>query len=123
MKPLPHSYTNDTRGDDEVVVKRFRGPDWATRRLREYTVLDKLRGRLPVPGLRDSDDSSLCTEFVAGIHGQELIEAGHAAPVLRASGCGSSVSTSPPRGASSLNAHGSEPHGGLWLQDRLVGHS
>ena len=86
MKPLPHSYTNDTRSDSEVVVKRFEGPDAAIRRLREYTVLDILKGRLPVPRLRDSDDGSVRMEFVAGMHGQELIEAGHAAPVLRACG-------------------------------------
>jgi aminoglycoside phosphotransferase (APT) family kinase protein len=86
VKPLPHSYTNDTRSDSEVVVKRFEGPDAAIRRRREYTVLDRLKGRLPVPRLRDSDDGTVCMEFVAGMHGQELIEAGHAAPVLRACG-------------------------------------
>ena len=84
--PLPHGYTNDTRSDGSVVVKRYQGPDWAVRRRREQTILERLRGRLPVPALLGGDETSLCTGFVAGVHGQELIEAGHAEQVLRACG-------------------------------------
>jgi Ser/Thr protein kinase RdoA (MazF antagonist) len=84
--PLRHGYTNDTRGDDAMVVKRFQGPRWAERLRREHEVLERLQGRLPVPPLLGADRESLRLGFVAGAHGQDLIEAGHAAPVLRSCG-------------------------------------
>jgi aminoglycoside phosphotransferase len=83
---MRHSYTNDTRGDGSVVLKRYQGPDWANRCKRERTILDRLRGQLPIPPLLGGDDSSVRMGFIAGIHGQELIETGQAAPVLRACG-------------------------------------
>ncbi len=83
---MRHGYTNETSGDGTAVIKRFTGPDRAARRQREYSVLDRLRGRLPVPGLLGGDESSVHMEFVDGAHGQDLIDAGHAAPVLRACG-------------------------------------
>src|SRR6266508_286312 len=86
MRPLPHSYTNDTRGDGAVVVKRYDGPQAATRRARERLMLHRLRHRLPVPRLLGDVDGGLRTAFVAGVHGQELIEAGHAEAVLRTCG-------------------------------------
>jgi Ser/Thr protein kinase RdoA (MazF antagonist) len=70
-----------------MVVKRYQGPDAATRRRREYLMLDRLRGRLPVPPLLGGDeDAGVRMGLLAGMHGQELIEAGHAGPVLRACG-------------------------------------
>ncbi|HEX6686951.1 MAG TPA: phosphotransferase [Candidatus Limnocylindrales bacterium] len=86
MRRLSHGYTNDTRGDGAAVVKRYQGPDWAARRMREHAVLDRLSGRLPVPTVLGGDEDSLRMGFVAGVHGQDLIEAGHAVPVLRACG-------------------------------------
>jgi len=84
--PLNHGYTNDTRGDGSIVLKRYRGPDRAARRRREHTMLDRLCGLLPVPPLLGGDEYGARLGFVAGVHGQELIEAGQAAPVLRACG-------------------------------------
>lgn len=87
VQPMRHSYTNDIRGDGSVVVKRYEGPDSATRRQREHTVLAGLHGRLPVPPLlAGGDDDAVRMGFVLGAHGQELIEVGRAAPVLRACG-------------------------------------
>jgi aminoglycoside phosphotransferase len=85
LRPLPHGYTNDTRGDGRVVVKRYEGPDADERRDRERRMLTRLRGRLPVPALVQDNDE-LAMEFVAGVHGQELIDAGAAGPVLRSCG-------------------------------------
>lgn len=87
MQPLRHSYTNDTRGDGKVVVKRYNGPDAVARRDRERTILTRLDGLVPVPALLDVDVSGeLHLAFVAGVQGQELIEAGLVGPVLRACG-------------------------------------
>jgi aminoglycoside phosphotransferase len=87
MQPLRHSYTNDTRGDGRVVVKRYEGPDAAVRRDCERQMLRKLGGILPLPALVDAEAvDQLRMEFVPGVHGQELIEAGMAGPVLRACG-------------------------------------
>lgn len=86
MQPLPHGYTNDTQGDGAVVVKQYQGPDAAERRLREYAILERLRGRLPVPPLLGEHDGGLRMGFVSGVQGQELIDAGFARPVLRAGG-------------------------------------
>ncbi|NEE00021.1 phosphotransferase family protein [Phytoactinopolyspora halotolerans] len=85
---LPHGYTNHTRGDGDVVVKRYEGPDAADRARRERTALRALRCRLPVPDVlnSDGDEGELRMRHVAGIHGQELIDAGEAGAVLRACG-------------------------------------
>src|SRR5690349_4528183 len=87
MQPLRHGYTNETRGDGRVVVKRYAGPDAGVRRDRERLMLVRLGGLLPVPALLEVDLSGdLRMEFVAGVHGQELVEAGMAGSVLRACG-------------------------------------
>lgn len=87
VQELPHGYTNDTRGDGAVVVKRFQGPDAADRRHREHAILGRLHGRLPVPPLLDgSRDDELRMGFVRGSHGQRLIELGYGAAVSRACG-------------------------------------
>jgi aminoglycoside phosphotransferase len=87
MQPLRHSYTNDTRGDGRIVVKRYEGPDAAVRRSRERATLSRLQGRLTVPAvLGDARSDELRMAFVDGVHGQELIEAGMARAVLRACG-------------------------------------
>jgi aminoglycoside phosphotransferase len=86
VQPLRHSYTNDTRGNGTVVVKRYEGPDPVQRCRREQAMLDRLRGRVPVAPLLGGADAVLRMGFVGGVHGQELIAAGRAAEVLRACG-------------------------------------
>jgi tRNA A-37 threonylcarbamoyl transferase component Bud32 len=86
VQPFPHGYTNDTRGDREVVVKRYQGPDARGRRDRERLALSRLAGRLPVPPLRECGDDNLAMGFLPGRHGQDLIDAGHAPGVLRSCG-------------------------------------
>jgi aminoglycoside phosphotransferase len=86
MRPLRHGYTNDTRGDGSVVVKRFTGPDAPVRWATERDMLELLAGRLPVPALLRAPTGELHLAHLTGTHGQELIEAGHAGPVLRSCG-------------------------------------
>ncbi|RRR98163.1 phosphotransferase family protein [Glycomyces terrestris] len=86
MRPLPHGYTNATVGDGRIVVKRYEGPDAADRLERERRFLNGLAGAVPVPPVLDGDGESLTIGFVAGVQGQELVEAGHAAAVMRACG-------------------------------------
>jgi hypothetical protein len=86
MRPLKHGYTNRTIGDGSVVEKTYEGPDVGIRRAREYALLTRLQGKLPVPPVRGVDDGVLTLGFVAGAPGQELVEAGHAAQVLEACG-------------------------------------
>jgi aminoglycoside phosphotransferase len=86
MQPLRHGYTNDTRGDGAVVVKRFTGPDAPARWATERDMLELLAGRLPVPTLLAAPTGELHLGFVAGAHGQDLIDAGQAGPVLRSCG-------------------------------------
>jgi aminoglycoside phosphotransferase (APT) family kinase protein len=87
MQPLRHSYTNDTRGDGRVVIKRYEGPDAVVRCSRERVMLSRLHGLLPVPALLgDAESGELRMAFVDGVHAQELIEAGMTEAVLRACG-------------------------------------
>jgi aminoglycoside phosphotransferase len=83
---MRHGYTNLTVGDGETVVKRYQGPDAAVRRERERGMLTGLQGSVPVPPVLRDDGEALTLGFVPGVQGQELIEAGHAAAVLRACG-------------------------------------
>ncbi|MET9402321.1 phosphotransferase [Kitasatospora sp. NPDC002965] len=86
MRPLKHGYTNRTVGDGSVVEKTYEGPDAGLRRAREHTLLTRLEGKLPVPPVRGLDNGILSLGFVTGTPGQELMEAGSAAPVLEACG-------------------------------------
>jgi tRNA A-37 threonylcarbamoyl transferase component Bud32 len=86
MDALRHGYTNDTRGDGTVVVKRYQGPASGRRRERERAALVALRGRLPVPEVLGVDGEALVMSFLPGVHGQDLIEQGYAGPVLRSCG-------------------------------------
>ena len=85
MEPLPHGYTNRTLRHGRTVTKAYLGPDAAERRERELTALRALRGRIPVPSVVDSGQE-LAMDLIEGDHGQELIDAGRAAGVLRACG-------------------------------------
>ncbi|WP_419998427.1 phosphotransferase [Streptomyces boninensis] len=90
MQPLPHGYTNRTRGDGRTVTKTYAGPDATLRRHRERDALRRLTGRLPVPPVLGEDESeadgTLTLGFLPGTHGQELIDAGHAEQVMAACG-------------------------------------
>lgn len=86
MQPLPHGYTNHTVGDGTVVDKTYAGPCARQRRVREQLVLTRLQGRVPVPPVHGAGDDALRLGFVAGVHGQDLIDAGHAGAVLSACG-------------------------------------
>lgn len=85
MRPLK-GYTNHTVGNGAVVEKTYDGPDAEIRLERERALLTGLRGRLPVPPLREVDAGTLRLGFVDGMPGQELLDAGHAAAVLTACG-------------------------------------
>ncbi len=86
MEPMAHGYTNATVTDHQVVVKTYLGPDSQQRQAREELALRKLTGKLPVPTLLDSAAGTLTTRFLSGVPGQDAIETGHAAEVLRACG-------------------------------------
>ena len=86
MRPMNHGYTNHTVGDAATVEKTYQGPDAALRLAREHEVLLALRGRLPVPAVHEARPGTLVLQRLPGTHGQELIEQGHPAPVLRACG-------------------------------------
>jgi aminoglycoside phosphotransferase len=89
---MRHGYTNDTRGDGAVVVKRYVGPAALARRDRERSMLERLRGVLPVATIVESgptsdDDACLLQmSHLDGVHGQELIDDGRGRTVLRSCG-------------------------------------
>ncbi|NUR85979.1 MAG: phosphotransferase, partial [Nonomuraea sp.] len=83
---MRHGYTNSTYGDGAFVVKCFEGPDAARRLRTESRHLRRLRGRLPVPAVHKVSTTTLTTRYVAGLHGQDLLDSGHAPRVLAAAG-------------------------------------
>ncbi|MFI6073633.1 phosphotransferase family protein [Actinoplanes sp. NPDC051343] len=84
MEPMRHGYSHDTRGDGVTVVKRYAGPDADLRRRTERAALSALVELLPVPRVRGATAPAgdLMMGHVAGAHGQDLIDEGHAAEVL-----------------------------------------
>jgi aminoglycoside phosphotransferase len=86
VEPLPHGYTNSTGRTGAVVVKRYAGPEAGLRQAREAAALRGLAGRLPVPPLVADGDGELRMSLMAGVHGQDLIDAGLADAVLAACG-------------------------------------
>jgi aminoglycoside phosphotransferase (APT) family kinase protein len=91
METLPHGYTNHTTHSGGVVTKAYQGPDGALRGGREAALLRALAGpaaagAVPVPAVLSWDGGRLRMSLLAGVHGQELIEAGLARAVLRACG-------------------------------------
>ncbi|MFJ9124192.1 phosphotransferase family protein [Streptomyces sp. NPDC102340] len=86
MRPLKHGYTNRTLADDTTVEKSYDGPDAELRLHRERTLLPHLRDQLPVPPVLGATATTLKLGFMAGVPGQELLDAGHAAKVLTSCG-------------------------------------
>jgi tRNA A-37 threonylcarbamoyl transferase component Bud32 len=83
---MRHGYTNSTESRAGVVYKRYDGPDAPSRRAVELRALTHLQWVLPVPALVSTGPGVLATAYVAGSHGQDLIEEGRAHDVL--AGCG-----------------------------------
>ena len=79
--------TQTARVDSPAVSSRSSttGSDAAERSEREYLCLTNLADRLPVPQALDRDLArpALTLREVPGTHGQDMIEAGRAAEVLR----------------------------------------
>ena len=71
---MKHGYTNTTTAHGRTVVKRYRGPDAATRQHSEVTALLALHGLLPVPQLLAQTPGEITLALVDGQHGQELLE-------------------------------------------------
>jgi aminoglycoside phosphotransferase len=89
MDALPGGYTNATRRSATGrIEKRYRGDDRHERAALERVCLERLTGLLPVPTVIavDPDEPTLTMADVRGRHGQELVDAGQAALVLRLAG-------------------------------------
>jgi hypothetical protein len=88
VERLPHGYTNLTRRIGDRIEKRYEGADAIIRAEREFTSLTGLHGRYPVPEVLRFDFAvpMLLLREVVGRHGQELIDQGLGAMVLRAAG-------------------------------------
>ncbi|MFF0741647.1 phosphotransferase family protein [Streptomyces sp. NPDC004111] len=89
MEQLPHGYTNHTTHHAGVVTKTYRGRDAQRRMEREAAALcglETMGAALPVPQLIGCTGESLSMTFLAGVHGQDLIEAGRAEDVLHTCG-------------------------------------
>jgi tRNA A-37 threonylcarbamoyl transferase component Bud32 len=89
MDALPGGYTNRTRRlQGRWVEKVYEGQDRRVRAGLERACLVRLAGFLPVPEVVAHDPilSSVTMSHVGGLHGQALIDAGHAPRVLRLTG-------------------------------------
>jgi aminoglycoside phosphotransferase len=83
---MVHGYTHRTTRNGSVITKAYRGPDAAARCAAETTMLRSLAGLLPVAPVVATGPAVLQTGLMPGIHGQDLIAAGLAGPVLAACG-------------------------------------
>jgi hypothetical protein len=85
VKRLAHGYTNRTRRNGNNVEKRYQGVDRFVRAQREFASLSGLCGHYPVPEVVEFDASAplLIVTEITGRHGQEAINEGRGAAVLR----------------------------------------
>jgi aminoglycoside phosphotransferase (APT) family kinase protein len=83
---MRHGYTNRTDRRGGTVRKTYDGPDAEGRCAAETRAITALRDVLPVPAVISTSSRVLTTAYVAGDHGQELIDAGRADAVLAACG-------------------------------------
>lgn len=90
MPNLPWGFTNSTELTAGTVLKRYEGPDAASRRSAEFAFFTEFAGVLPVPRIVSTVDTpgqeSICTELLPGRPGTDLIETGHAEWVFHAAG-------------------------------------
>ncbi|NUT43286.1 MAG: phosphotransferase [Thermoactinospora sp.] len=117
MGHLRHGYTNSTTGDGVYVVKCYQGPDAEERLNTERTMLRRYRGRLPVPAVVKVSDTSLTTRWVAGEHGQDLLDDGHAREVLTACGTLLHLVQSMPIRSGKVLVHGDFGPNNMLLED------
>jgi Phosphotransferase enzyme family len=83
---LRHGYTNLTRRlPGARVEKRYEGLGRSERADREHACLVSLAHRLPVPEVVERDPAVplLIVRHASGLHGQDLVDTGRAAEVLR----------------------------------------
>jgi aminoglycoside phosphotransferase (APT) family kinase protein len=83
---MRHGYTNSTERRADLVHKTYDGPNAHQRCAAELRALTTLEKVLPVPAVISNGPGALVTAYVAGEHGQDLIDAGRAQEVL--TGCG-----------------------------------
>jgi Phosphotransferase enzyme family len=82
MARLPHGYTNLTVRDGDLVTKTYAGPDAVARQAREERAIAWVGQWLPVPEIVASRPGSITTRYVAGEHGQDLLESALTEDVL-----------------------------------------
>jgi len=85
-QPMAHGYSHRTTRAGSVITKAYQGPDASGCCARERATLTALAGLLPVPRVLSTGAVTLQTGLMPGVHGQDLIEAGLAGPVLAACG-------------------------------------
>ncbi|MGH8879478.1 MAG: phosphotransferase [Stackebrandtia sp.] len=79
---MRHGYCNETSRHGGVVSKRFTAPDAAARAATEARALRAVYPLVPVPLIKSATDEEITCEFVAGTHGQDLLEPDTAARLL-----------------------------------------
>lgn len=83
---MKHGYTNETTKERDVVRKVYKGPDAQCRADAERRALTAVAGFIPVPEVIATEPGTLVMGFVGGLHGQDLIDLGHAREVLHECG-------------------------------------
>jgi aminoglycoside phosphotransferase len=83
---MAHGYTHSTTRLGDIVTKAYKGQQADARCAREAAALTAMAGLLPVPPVVAIGRASLQTGLMPGLHGQDLIAAGMAVPVLAACG-------------------------------------
>lgn len=85
---LAHGYTNQSWIEEARVVKHYDGVDGEERLRTEVAVLVRAGNAVPVPEVVEVDPGrrQVSLTFMAGRHGQELIDEGFATKVLSAAG-------------------------------------
>ena len=83
---MKHGYTNKTSQERNAVRKVYEGPDAERRAEAEHRALIALAGLIPVPEVIAAGPGALVMGFVEGLHGQDLIDLGHAHEVLHECG-------------------------------------
>jgi tRNA A-37 threonylcarbamoyl transferase component Bud32 len=83
-----HGYTNATWLEGDRVHKQYVGEDAGARMRTELDAIRQVADRVPVPLVLDVDGRATPVTFsrAAGRHGQDLIDEGQAASVLKAAG-------------------------------------